>query len=62
MRVAYWIVATLLALLYLYSGGLKVARSRDQLRPMNGCQPPGCSTLPGEPVMTAIARRLSGAG
>jgi DoxX-like family len=36
MQVAYWIVAALLALLYLYSGGLKVARSRDQLRPMMG--------------------------
>ncbi len=28
MAVAYWIVAALLALLYLYSGGLKVLRSR----------------------------------
>jgi hypothetical protein len=27
MTVAYWIVAALLALLYLYSGGLKVLRS-----------------------------------
>ena len=33
MRVAYWIVAGLLALLYLYSGGSKVVRSKDQLRP-----------------------------
>ena len=36
MTVAYWIVAALLALLYLYSGGLKVVRSPDQLRPMMG--------------------------
>jgi DoxX-like family len=36
MTVAYWIVGALLALLYLYSGGLKVARSPDQLRPMMG--------------------------
>ena len=36
MRVAYWIIAALLALLYLYSGGLKVLRSKDQLRPMMG--------------------------
>jgi hypothetical protein len=36
MTVAYWIVAALLALLYLYAGGLKVLRSRDQLRPMMG--------------------------
>jgi hypothetical protein len=36
MRVAYWIVAGLLALLYLYSGGSKVVRSKDQLRPMMG--------------------------
>jgi DoxX-like family len=36
MRVAYWIVAALLALFYLYAGGIKVARTRDQLRPMMG--------------------------
>lgn len=36
MRVAYWIVAALLALFYLYAGGIKVARSKDQLRPMMG--------------------------
>jgi DoxX-like family len=34
MDVAFWIVASLLALLYLYSGGLKVVRSREQLQPM----------------------------
>jgi uncharacterized membrane protein len=36
MTVAYWIVAALLALLYLYSGALKVLRSPDQLRTMMG--------------------------
>ncbi|GAA1084331.1 DoxX family protein [Streptomyces javensis] len=34
MKVAYGIVAGLLALFYLYGGGVKVIRSRDQLRPM----------------------------
>ncbi|MFI6155978.1 DoxX family protein [Kitasatospora sp. NPDC051170] len=34
MNVAYWVVAGLLALFYLYAGGLKLVRSRDQLRPM----------------------------
>jgi uncharacterized membrane protein len=32
--IAYWIVAGLLAVFYLYSGGIKVFRSRDALRPM----------------------------
>ncbi|GAB2727141.1 DoxX family protein [Kitasatospora kifunensis] len=34
MNTAYWIVAGLLALFYLYGGGVKVVRSREQLRPM----------------------------
>ncbi|MBT2472740.1 DoxX family protein [Streptomyces sp. ISL-66] len=34
MNVAYWIVAGLLALFYLYGGGVKVVRSREGLRPM----------------------------
>ncbi|MFH9347629.1 DoxX family protein [Kitasatospora sp. NPDC017646] len=34
MDIAYWIVAGLLALFYVYAGTLKVVRSRDQLRPM----------------------------
>ncbi|QKW23429.1 DoxX family protein [Kitasatospora sp. NA04385] len=34
MRIAYWIVAGPLALLYLYGGALKVLRSPDRLRPM----------------------------
>jgi uncharacterized membrane protein len=34
MTVAYWIVASVLALLYLYAGGIKIVRSKDQLRPI----------------------------
>ncbi|MFD8809969.1 DoxX family protein [Streptomyces sp. NPDC059627] len=34
MSVAYWIVAGLLALFYLYGGGLKIVRSRERLLPM----------------------------
>ncbi|MFF7610237.1 DoxX family protein [Streptomyces parvulus] len=34
MNVGYWIVAGVLALFYLYAGGVKVVRSRDRLRPM----------------------------
>jgi hypothetical protein len=36
MKLAYWIVGGLLAVLYLYSGALKIVRSKDQLRPMMG--------------------------
>jgi hypothetical protein len=36
MRIAYWIVAALLAVFYLYSGGRKVAESRERLLPMMG--------------------------
>ncbi|MFJ9024208.1 DoxX family protein [Streptomyces sp. NPDC102259] len=34
MNVAYWIVAGPLALFYLYGGGVKMVRSREQLQPM----------------------------
>lgn len=34
MNIAYWAVAGLLAIFYVYAGALKVIRSRDQLRPM----------------------------
>jgi hypothetical protein len=34
MTVAYWTVAGLLALFYLYGGGLKVVGSRERLLPM----------------------------
>ncbi|QHA02494.1 DoxX family protein [Streptomyces broussonetiae] len=34
MHVAYWITAGLLAMFYLCSGGLKLLRTSEQLRPM----------------------------
>ncbi|MDI5961207.1 DoxX family protein [Streptomyces sp. SL13] len=34
MNVAYWIVAGVLAVFNLYGGGVKVIRTREQLRPM----------------------------
>jgi hypothetical protein len=34
VTVAYWLLAGLLALFYLYSGTIKVVQSKDQLRPM----------------------------
>lgn len=34
MNVAYWTVAGLLALFYLYGGGIKVIRSKERLEPM----------------------------
>jgi len=34
VRIAYWIVAGLLAALYLYSGGLKLVHSQERLQPM----------------------------
>jgi hypothetical protein len=34
MHVAYWIVAALLAVFYVYGGGKKVVQDREQLRPM----------------------------
>lgn len=36
MDVAYWIVAGLLAVVFLYSGALKLVRSKEQLAPMMG--------------------------
>jgi DoxX-like family len=36
MEIAYWIVAGLLAVFYLYAGGKKVTQSREQLQPMMG--------------------------
>ena len=36
MAVAYWVVAGLLAVFYLYAGGMKIVQSREQLRPMMG--------------------------
>lgn len=36
MRIAYWVIAVLLAAFYLYSGGKKAAQSKEQLAPMMG--------------------------
>lgn len=36
MEIAYWIVAALLAVLYLYAGGKKTAQSVERLQPMMG--------------------------
>ncbi|MBZ5737152.1 DoxX family protein [Nocardioides mangrovi] len=36
MEIAYWIVAVLLAVFYLYAGAMKVVRSQEQLQPMMG--------------------------
>ena len=36
MVVGYWIVAGLLALLYLYAGAKKIVQSQEQLAPMMG--------------------------
>lgn len=36
MQIAYWIVAGLLAVFYLYAGGKKVVQSRQRLQPMMG--------------------------
>jgi len=34
MTIAYWILAGLLAVFYLYAGGKKIMQSKDELRPM----------------------------
>jgi uncharacterized membrane protein len=34
VTVTYWVVASVLALLYLYAGGIKMVQSKDQLRPV----------------------------
>ena len=34
MHIAYWITAGVLALFYLYGGGIKLIQSREQLLPM----------------------------
>ena len=36
MHVAYWIVAALLALFYVYAGGKKLLQDQERLRPMMG--------------------------
>jgi hypothetical protein len=36
VRIAYWVIAGLLAAFYLYAGGIKVIQSRERLQPMMG--------------------------
>jgi hypothetical protein len=36
MKLAYWIVAGLLAVFYVYAGGKKVVQSQERLQPMMG--------------------------
>ena len=36
MRVAYWVIAALLAAVYVFGGAKKLLQSPDQLRPMMG--------------------------
>lgn len=36
MEIAYWVVAALLGVLYLFAGGKKIAQSREQLAPTMG--------------------------
>lgn len=36
MLIAYWLLAGLMAVFYLYSGGVKMVRSKEALRPMMG--------------------------
>ncbi len=36
MEIAFWIVAGLLAVFYVYAGSLKLVRSQEQLQPMMG--------------------------
>jgi len=36
VTVAYWVLAALLSVFYLYAGGKKVAQSKEQLAPMMG--------------------------
>ena len=36
MKIAYWVVAALLAGLYLFAGGSKLVRSKEALAPMMG--------------------------
>ncbi len=57
MTVAYWIVAGLLALFYGYSGGIKVVRDPQQLKPMMGW----VDTVPLPVLRTLGAVELAGA-
>src|ERR1051326_6320573 len=36
VEIAYWIVAGLLAVFFLYAGGVKIVQSKEKLQPMMG--------------------------
>ncbi len=57
MELAYWIVAGLLAVFYLYAGGKKAAQSPEQLQPMMGW----VDTIPMPLVRTVGALEILGA-
>ena len=57
MTIAYWIVAALLALFYLYSGGIKLFRTKEQLRPMMAW----VDTIPTPALRTIGALEVAGA-
>ncbi|GAA1632146.1 DoxX family protein [Catellatospora bangladeshensis] len=57
MELAYWIVAGLLAVFYLYAGGKKAVQSRERLQPMMGW----VDTIPMPLVRTIGALEILGA-
>nr|BFE58954.1 DoxX family protein [Dactylosporangium thailandense] len=56
MELAYWIVAGLLALFYLYAGGKKAVQSKERLQPMMGW----VDTMPMPLVRTIGALEIAG--
>lgn len=57
MHIAYWVVAALLAALYLYAGGKKLTQSAAQLAPMMGW----VDTIPMPVVRSIGAVEVAGA-
>ncbi len=57
MTVAYWIIAALLGLFYLYAGGKKIVQSKERLQPMMGW----VDTVPMPMVRTIGALEVLGA-
>ncbi len=57
MEIAYWVVAGVLAVFYLYSGVLKLVRSQERLAPMMGW----VDTVPMPAVRTIGAVEVLGA-
>ena len=62
MNIAYWIVAGLLALFYVYAGGMKLIRTREQLLPMmawvDSTPMPAVRAIGGVEVLGAIGMIL----